>query len=174
MAYDTEAALKKPLTDQVSFFCHLSVLYLWLTFSSQSHTITITPPSASITIESDEPKLTKVDDGSSLRPQAYIFPVLADSPNSTPSDSRSMCETPDSIDPWDMMVDTHTAGPEWHGKYNHSVWWNHVQSDHVNLFLDVLSVFIDMNLPLPAWLSQSVYINHFLPNYQFKFLDAKL
>lgn len=83
--------------------------------------ITVTPPTS--LVPNDQMDFDLFDDPlesdtntnlDQLKPKAYIFPILNHSDQSTPSDSRSICDTPDS-DPW-TIPEMRTVGPQWNGK----------------------------------------------------------
>lgn len=66
----------------------------------------------------DEPLQTEADDNDPFgQPRAFILINNSDSTQSTPSDLRSLCDTPDSQEPWNLPQLSQSSGPKWNGNY---------------------------------------------------------
>nr|XP_046915614.1 sodium-dependent phosphate transport protein 2C-like [Dermatophagoides farinae] len=62
----------------------------------------------------DEPLQTEADDDDPFgQPRAFILINNSDSTQSTPSDLRSLCDTPDSQEPWNLPQLSQSSGPKW-------------------------------------------------------------
>ncbi|OTF84140.1 hypothetical protein BLA29_007312 [Euroglyphus maynei] len=69
--------------------------------------------------DDEEPLQTETDNGDLFgQPRAFILMNNnSDSSLSTPSDLPSMCDTPDSQEPWNIPQLSQSSGPKWNGNY---------------------------------------------------------
>ncbi|XP_027195594.2 sodium-dependent phosphate transport protein 2C-like [Dermatophagoides pteronyssinus] len=72
----------------------------------------------------DEPLPTETDNDPFGEPRTFILMNNSDSTQSTPSDLRSMCDTPDSQEPWNIPQLSQSSGPKFNeldfkGKFLH-------------------------------------------------------
>lgn len=64
----------------------------------------------------DEPLPTETNNDPFGEPRTFILMNNSDSTQSTPSDLRSMCDTPDSQEPWNIPQLSQSSGPKFNGK----------------------------------------------------------